>query len=79
MTAHGHEALRIVIRALAEANLSMPRPVATNVTGHALNVIAGRATREDSIDKLVAVQRIDRQPAAKAIDVAVEALTATQE
>lgn len=81
MTPHGPEATRLVTAALEAAGLELIRPARTNVTGHALRVIEGRSTREEAIDQLERLRReLDRRTIIKALDVAVEALTAnTQE
>jgi hypothetical protein len=79
MTAHGPEALRIVTAALDEAGVGLDVPAAflVDLTGTALDVIESPGTtREDAIEVLVADHDLARPFVTKALDLAVEALTA---
>lgn len=71
-------AMRLVSEALAAAGLDLTRPARTNLTGYALRILDGIATREDAIDRLERQRpELDRRTIIKALDTAVEALTAT--
>lgn len=76
MTAHGPEARRLVGNAYTDAGLIVPTRLTTAITGQALEVIQGRASREGAIYGLMARHDLDRPLAAKLLDLAVEALTA---
>jgi len=81
MTAHGPEAIRVVIAALDRAGVGpdVPTEFILDLVGDALGVIAGIITRDATIDALVAAHDLARPFVTKALDLAVEALTATEE
>lgn len=81
MTAHGPAAVAIVRAALDEAGVGpdLPTGALYDLTGQAYAVRAGWSPRDDAIDLLAATYDLARPFTAKALDVAVEALTATQE
>lgn len=78
-TAHGPEAMRLVDEALAIGRLVVPTPTVITVTGLALDVIAGKMDRDAAIDTLAYRRDLKRPTAARYLDLAVEALTATPE
>jgi hypothetical protein len=76
MTAHGPEAIRLVGNTYTNAGLLIPTRLTVAITGHALDVIKGRASREGAIYGLMSRHDLERPLAAKLLDLAVEALTA---
>lgn len=76
MTAHGPEARRLVESALAVAGIHVDSVTLNVLTGHALNVIEGKSSREGAIHGLAAGSDLRPGYTAKLLDLAVEALTA---
>lgn len=80
MTVHGPEAIRLVRAALDNAGVGpdVPDAFIRDLTGRASAVVAGIATREDAITILTLDHDLARPFVTKALDLAVEALTAQE-